>query len=237
MTHAAVRPPRGLGLAILFSCLLLTGPASAAPVTLEFSGTIFGVFDPSDVFVTTSPNTYSLFVTWDPVLLTGTPSGDATIYETLPGETSITFSFLSGAGEFFASDNSFPARVRVENHPPGTQDRFSIEGNFAPNLELQLVMVESLAVTNPLSSNDLPTTGFGSGPGTWFVSELDIDRIDLFANISGSVVDIVEVTSVPEPATGVLLGLGMLSLIGLRHHGIHWLIDRHRRRAAPMSGG
>jgi hypothetical protein len=215
MTNAASRTPQAIGLAALFSCLLVAGPARAAPVTLEFFGNIFGVFG-DDVFLTEAPDTYSLFVTWDPALLPGTPSGDATVYETAPGETSITFSFLSGAGDFFVSDNSFPVRIRVENHPFGTQDRFSIEGNFAPNLELQLVLIESLFFPNPLSSNDLPTTGFGSGPGTWTVSELDIDRNDTFANISGSVVDIVEVTSVPEPSTLALFALGGLVIGGRR---------------------
>ena len=48
---------------------------------------------------------------------------------------------------------------------PGTgEDRFSIQGNFAPNLELSLFMVESMLGTNPLSSNELPTAGFESGP-------------------------------------------------------------------------
>jgi hypothetical protein len=204
--------------------LLLAESAAAAPVTLEFSGTIFGVTDPTDVFLTTSPNTYSLFVTWDPDLLTGPPMGDATIYETAPGETSITFSFLSGAGEFFTSDNSFAIRVSVENTPPldpmmplpGTgEDRFSIQGHLAPNLTFRLFMVESNLGSDPLSSNDLPTTGFGSGPGTWSTSELDIDRTDVFANISGSVANIEEVTSVPEPSTLMLWAVGAVTL-GLR---------------------
>jgi hypothetical protein len=87
------------------------------------------------------------------------------------------------------SDNSFPVRIVIENTPPlnpmmpmpGTgEDRFSIVGNFAANLELSLFMVESHLGSNPLSSNDLPTTEFGSGPGTWSTSELDIDRTDVF---------------------------------------------------------
>lgn len=216
-----VLSPRALASATCLSCVLLAESAVAAPVTLEFSGTIFSVTDPADVFVTTSPNTYSLLVTWDPDLLTGTPLGDATIYETAPGETSITFSFLSGAGEFFTSDNSFAVRVSVENTPPldpmmpmpGTgEDRFSIQGHFAPNLTFRLFMVESHSGSDPLSSNDLPTTGFGSGPGTWSTSELDIDRTDEFANISGSVANIEEVTSVPEPSALALWGLGLLAL-------------------------
>lgn len=214
------RLPHAWGLAVLLSCLTpVTAPAS--PVTLEFSGTIFSVTDSSDVFLTTSPNTYSLFITWDPDLLPGTPSGAGTVYQTAPGETSITFSFLSGAGESFSSDNSFPVRIVVENTPPlnlmmpmpGTgDDRFSITGNFAPNLELTLFMVESNSGTNPLSSNDLPTTGFGIGPGTWGTSELDIDRTDLFAKISGSVANIEEVTTVPEPSTLALCSIGLLAL-------------------------
>jgi hypothetical protein len=217
---------RALGVATCLSCLLLAESSAAAPVTLEFSGTIFGVTDPSDVFVTTSPNTYSLFVTWDPDLLTGTPLGGATIYETAPGETSITFSFLSGAGEFFTSDNSFAVRISVENTPPldpmmplpGTgEDRFSIQGMLAPNLTFRLFMIESHSGSDPLSSNDLPTTGFGSGPGTWSTSELDIDRTDVFANISGSVANIEEVTTVPEPSALLLWALGALA-VGARRH-------------------
>lgn len=227
--------PRGWALAILLSCLTLVTAAHATPVTLEFSGPIFSVS--GGVFVTTSPNTYSLFITWDPDLLPGTPFGAGMEYETAPGETSITFSFLSGAGESFTSDNSFPVRIVIENTPPkdpmmpmpGTgEDRFSIEGNFAANLELSLIMIESLSGTNPLSSNDLPTTGFGSGPGTWFVSELDIDRTDVFANISGSVANIEEVITVPEPSTLALcsIGIGVLAL-GVR--------SRLRKRMCPRS--
>jgi hypothetical protein len=210
---------RACALAVLVSGLTPASTVQADPVTLEFSGSIFGVFDPSNVFLTTAPDTYSLLITWDPDLLVGTPLGGATVYETNPGETSISFSFLSGAGESFTSDNSFAIRIVVENTPPldpmmpmpGTgEDRFSIEGHFAPNLTLNLVLVESHAGTNPLSSNDLPTTGFGSGPGTWFVSELDIDRTDLFANISGSVANIEEVTTVPEPSTFALYGVALL---------------------------
>jgi hypothetical protein len=213
--------PRAWGLAVLLSCLTLVTAAQAAPVTLEFSGTIFSVSDPSDVFVTTSPNTYSLFMTWDPDLLPGTPLLAGMVYQTGPGETSITFSFVSGAGESFTSDNSFPVRIFIENTPPldltmppgvTGDDRFSIMGNFAANLKLSLSMVESHFGTNPLSSNDLPTTGFGSGPGTWFVSELDIDRTDVFANISGSVANIEEVTTVPEPSTLALCCIGVFAL-------------------------
>jgi hypothetical protein len=226
--NARRRWPQALGFAVLLSCLTPVTQAQATPVTLEFSGTIFSVSDSSDVFLTTSPDTYSLFITWDADLLPGVPSGPATIYETAPGETSITFSFLSGAGDFFSSDNNFPVRIRIENTPPlnlmmpmpGTgDDRFSIVGNFAANLELSLFMVESNSGTNPLSSNDLPTTGFGMGPGTWGTSELDIDRTDLFANISGSVANIEEVTTVPEPSTLALCSIGVLALARLRTKG------------------
>jgi PEP-CTERM motif len=225
--------PLAWGFAVLLSCLALVTVAQAAPVTLEFSGTIFSVVS-GGVFVTTSPNTYSLFVTWDPDLLPGMPAGGfstGTAYQSGPGETSITFSFLSGAGEFFASDNSFPVRIVVDNTPPldpmmppGTtgNDRLSIKGMFAPNLKLSLELQESPG-KNPLSSNDLPTTAFGSGPGTWIVSELDIDRTDVFANISGSVANIKEVTTVPEPSTLALCSLGVLVL------GARWGTRKLRR--------
>jgi hypothetical protein len=168
----------------------------------------------------TSPATYSLIMTWDPDVLPGTPMGATTVYETAPGETSITFSFLSSAGDFFTSDNSFPVRIGVENTPPldlmmpsvTGQDRMFIHGNFSPLLTLNLVLWESHFGTNPFSSNALPASGFAAGPGTWYVSELDIDRTDLFANISGSVGNIAEVTTVPEPSTLVLCSLGCLAL-------------------------
>jgi PEP-CTERM motif len=208
-------------------CLTWVTAAQAAPVTLEFTGEIFGVTDDvSDVWLTTAPDTYSLLVTWDPDLLTGMPLpfGPATLFETVPGETSITFSFRSGAGDFFTSDNSFPVRVIVWNTPPQDpnnwmpghgEDRFHMDGKFASNLTFNLDMVESDLGTNPLSSNDLPTTGFGSGPGTWGTSELDIDRTDMFANISGSVSNIEEVTTVPEPSTLLLFSGACALLAGL----------------------
>ena len=217
--------PLAWGLAILLSCMALVTAAQGAPVTLEFSGTIFSVIS-GGVFVTTAPNTYSLFVTWDPALLPGTPFMGGKVYETAPGETSITFSFISGAGEFFTSDNSFPVRIFIRNTPPldltlppgqTGDDRVSIMGNFAANLKLSLSLVESHLGTNPLSSNDLPTTGFGSGPGTWFVSELDIDRTDVFANNSGSVANIEQVTAVPEPST-VALGVLAACSVGFVAH-------------------
>jgi hypothetical protein len=226
MTHAVLRAPRTSAVAVLLSWLVLAGPAWAAPITFEFSGSIFSVSDSDDVFLVTSPATYSLFMTWDPDLLPGTPLGDATVYETAPGETSISFSFLSSAGDFFTSDNSFPVRISVENTPPldlmtpGTgQDRMSIHGNFSPLLTLNLVLWESHFGTNPFSSNDLPASGFAVGPGTWYVSELDIDRTDLFANISGSVSNIAEVTTVPEPSTLVLCSFGCLALCARRRIG------------------
>jgi PEP-CTERM motif-containing protein len=226
MTHAMSNAPRASAVVVLFSCLVLAGPVRAAPITFEFSGSIFSVPDPDDVFLVMSPATYSLLMTWDADLLPGTPMGDATIYETAPGETSITFSFLSSAGDFFTSDNSFPVRITMENTPPldlmtpGTgADRMSIHGNFSSLLTLNLVLWESHFGTNPFSSNDLPASGFAAGPGTWFVSELDIDRTDLFANISGSVSNIAEATTVPEPSTLVLCSLGCLALCARRRLG------------------
>jgi hypothetical protein len=215
MTHAVTPSPRALGLAVLLSCLLLAGPARAAPVTLELSGSIFSVSDAADVFATTIGNTYSIFLTYDPALLPGAPLGDATIYETAPGETAITFSFVSSGGDLFTSDNSFGIRISVENTPPldpmipgSGNDRFNLHGNIDAITTLNLVLWESHLGTDPLSSNDLPTTGFGIGPGTWFVSELDIDQ--MFSNISGSVANIEEVTTVPEPSSLALWTAGGL---------------------------
>lgn len=195
--------------------------AQAAPVTLKLSGPIFSVADSDDVFATTLGDTYSLLLTYDPALLPGTDVGPTTFYETAPGETAITFSFVSSGGDAFTSDNSFPIRIGIRNTPdflvtmqPGDgKDTFFIEGQFDPVTTLNIVLLESLG-TNPLSSNDLPTTAFGSGPGTFMVSELDIDRTDLFANISGSVANI-DLVAVPEPSTLSLCVLGGAFLAGI----------------------
>jgi hypothetical protein len=214
-----------LGLAALLG-VLVAGPAEAVPVTLEFSGSVNNVADAADFFAATPGDTFSLFLTYDPDLLPGTPSGGATIYETAAGETSITFSFSTSAGDFLTSDNSFPIRIRVENTPPlnpmmpmpGTgDDRFSIEGNFDAITELSVVLVESNLGTNPLSSNALPTTAFGSGPGTWFVAEIDVDR--MFSNISGTVSNIEDVTTVPEPSTLALTAFGGALVMARRTRG------------------
>jgi hypothetical protein len=227
MTHPLARRPRALWLAVLVSSLMLAPPAQAASVTLELTGSIFFVPDPSDVFATELGDTYSLFLTYDPDLLPGTLVADTTNYESAAGETSITFSFVSSGGDSFSSDNSFPVRIGIRNTPDflvtmmagDGRDRFTLSGQFDPVTKLNLVLLEGPG-SNPLSSNDLPLTGFGSGPGTFNVSELDIDRTDLFANISGSVSYITQVTSVPEPSTLALFGFGGLALCG------------HRRRAA-----
>jgi hypothetical protein len=197
-----------------------TLPAQADPVSLLFSGNVFNVSDPSDVFATTAGNTYTLQLNYDPDLLPPTPSGDASVYTSNAGESSITLSFLSSGGDSFTSDNSFPVRISVENTPdwlvtmtPGDgQDRFTLQAHLDAVTTLNLVLLESLG-SNPLSSNDLPLGGFGSGPGTFMVSELDIDRTDLFANISGSVTTI-ETVAVPEPSTAWIL-VGALALLGL----------------------
>jgi len=190
-------------------------PATAAPVNLVLSGSIFNVSDPSDVFGTVIGDTYNILLSYDPDLLAATPLGDGSAYETAPGETAITLSFDSSGGDAFTSDNSAPVRITVTNTPdwlvtmmPGDgQDRFTLEAQLDAVTTLNLVLIESLG-SNPLSSNDLPLGGFGGGPGTWSVSELDIDRTDLFANLSGSVTTI-ESVAVPEPSAGWLM-LGAL---------------------------
>ncbi len=219
MMRSVRQSARVAGLALLLGGVLAAArPAQSAPLTLEFSGSAFFVTDPSDVFATTAGDTYSLFLTYDAALLTGTDVGDFTYYETAPGETSITFSFLSSGGDSFTSDNSVPIRIGVKNtpdyfvtlNPSDGHDTFTIDGQFDAVTTLSLVLIESLG-SNPLSSNALPAGAFGGGPGTWMVSELDIDRTDLFANISGSVSNIEEVP-VPEPATLSLCLFGAAAL-------------------------
>lgn len=207
------------------AALLATGfvagalPATAAPVNLLMSGSFFNVSDPSDVFSSVIGDTYSILLSYDPDLLPATPLADASIYETAPGETAITLSFNSSGGDAFTSDNSAPVRIGVRNTPdwlvtmmPGDgQDRFTLRAQLDAVTTLNLVLIESLG-SNPLSSNDLPLGGFGGGPGTWSVSELDIDRTDLFANLSGSVTTI-ETVAVPEPSAGWLMAGALLCLV------------------------
>ncbi len=223
MTHAVPRTAPVLGLATLFSSLVLAGPALAAPVTLQFSGNVFSVSDAADVFDTVVGDTFSFLVTYDPDLLPGTPGlSGGMVTETAPGETTITFSYISSGGDSFVSDNSFPVRIFVENStPPDTDDTFQMRGNFDPNTTLTLLLVESNSGTNPLSSDDLPTTGFGSGPGTWFVQELFVDH--MFSRISGSVNNIEEVTTVTEPSTLALTAFGALAILVRRRAGAYTL--------------
>lgn len=222
--NAKAKCVRAAGLAIVLSFLAAVTPADAMPITLEFSGSVFNVTDPSDVFGTEIGDTYSIFLTYDADLLTGTPSpmGDFTYYETSPGQSAITFSFVSTGGDAFTSDNSYPITIGVKNTPdylvtmmPGDgDDRFTLEGQFNEMATLSLVLVEALGA-NPLSSNELPSGGFGSGPGTWSVAEIDIDRTDLFANISAGVSNI-ESVAVPEPSAVSLYLLGGLLLCSLK---------------------
>lgn len=195
-------------------------PVHADPVSLLFSGSIFNVSDPSDVFASTIGDAYTIQLNYDPDLLLPTPLGDASVYTSGAGETAITLSFLSSGGDAFTSDNAFPVTLSVENTPdflvtmtPGDgKDRFALHAQLDTVTTLNLVLIESLG-SNPLSSNDLPLGGFGSGPGTFSVSELDIDRTDLFANISGSV-STIESVAVPEPSAAGLL-VGALLWLGL----------------------
>ena len=61
------------------AALLATGfvagamPATAAPVNLVLSGSIFNVSDPSDVFGTAIGDTYSILLSYDPTPLVATP--------------------------------------------------------------------------------------------------------------------------------------------------------------------
>src|SRR5262245_63151769 len=82
-------------------------PAQADPVSLLFSGSIFNVSDPSDVFATAIGDTYTIQLNYDPDLLPATPSGDSSVYTSGAGESLITLSFLSSGGDAFSSDNSF----------------------------------------------------------------------------------------------------------------------------------
>lgn len=199
---------RVLGLAMVLNGLVAVSTVHAAPVTFRFSGSIFGVADPDNVFGTVPGDTYTAFVTYDPDLLPGVPVLDSTRYTMVAGGTSISLSFSSSSGDSFSSDNSFPIQISVKNTPDWLvtmvagdgRDSLSIEAWFDAVTRFRLVMLESPG-SNPLSSNDLPTATFGGGPGTWNVSELDIDR--MFGNISGSVSSPFEQVTdgVPEPAT------------------------------------
>ena len=230
MSIVKARCVRIAGLALMLSFMAVVTSAQALPVSLEISGSIFNVADPSDVFGTVAGDTYSLFLTYDADLLSGSTVGDFTFYETSAGETAITFSFVSSGGDAFSSDNSFPIRIGVRNTPDflvtmmagDGQDSFSIKGQFDAMTTLSLVLLEALG-SNPLSSNDLPSGAFGGGPGTWSTSELDIDRTDLFANISGSVANITA-AAVPEPPTLLLLLLGGFVL---------WTLNRAKGLSRP----
>jgi hypothetical protein len=206
---------RVMGLAMVLNGLVAVSAVHAAPVTFQFSGSIFGVADPDNVFATVVGDTYTAFLTYDPDLLPGIPVGASTHYTKAAGETSISLSFTSASGDSFTSDSAFPIEMSVKNTPDWLvtmvagdgRDAISIEAWFDAVTRFRLVMLESPG-SNPLSSNDLPTATFGGGPGTWNVSELDIDR--MFGNISGSVSSPFEVVTdgVPEPATLSLCLMG-----------------------------
>ena len=172
---------RVVGLTILLNSVVALSPVHADPLTFRFSGSIFGVADTDNVFGTVAGDMYTAFLTYDPDLLPGTPVGDSTHYTKAAGETSISLSF-SSPGDSFTSDSSFPIEMSVKNTPDflvtgvagDGRDSISIEAWFDAVTRFRLVLLESPG-SNPLSSNDLPTTTFGGGPGTWNVSELDID--------------------------------------------------------------
>src|SRR4029079_3493238 len=64
--------------------------ARASTWRLLFSGSFFNVSDPSDVFLTTIGNTYTIQLNYDPDLLPATPSADASVYTSGARKTSST---------------------------------------------------------------------------------------------------------------------------------------------------
>ena len=198
---------RVVGFAVVLNALVAVSAVHAAPLTFRFSGSIFGVADPDGVFGTVVGDTYTAFLTYDPDLLPGTLVGLSTHYTKAAGDSSISLSF-SSPGDSFTSDNSLPIEISIRNTPDylvtgvagDGRDSISIEAWFDAVTRFRLVMLESPG-SNPLSSNDLPTATFGGGPGTWNVSELDIDR--MFGNISGSVSSPFELVTDDEPPDGV----------------------------------
>jgi hypothetical protein len=218
-------------LLLIILALLPSSQALATPVSLDFTGSIFGVIDPSNVFATMPGDTYTIHLTYDADLLVGVPAGAFTNYDAAAGETSITFSFESSSGDSFTSDNSFPIRIGVKNtpdflvtmHAGDGRDSFTLHGNLDAVTTLNLVLLEGPG-SNPLSSNDLPLGAFGSGPGTWNVSELDIDRTDMFANISGSVANITDAgVTVPESSALPMYAFAVMAL---------WTASGRRRAVA-----
>src|SRR6476620_11277787 len=98
---------------VLGAVFVLPTTSEAIPVATRFTGTVFSE-PPSDPFGSDVGDPYVMLINYDPALLAGVLVGDFTRYQSLAGQSLITFSWTSAA-DHFTSDNSFPVTIFINN--------------------------------------------------------------------------------------------------------------------------
>jgi hypothetical protein len=216
-------PRRAFAALTLATCLtLFTGgarnAARADPITIQFTGTVLAV-DPALAGTFAPGQTLTGSYTFES--LTAPRAGSTSTFAVFDALTAFNFSI----GSYSASSTGAP-EIQVDNDPPAPDsDRYGLVSRASDGLTGPAVnglALDAFALRLDDSTNTVFTDALIL-PTDISLSTFDSDSFFVF--FQGAVVfgDITSISSsVPEPATVALFGLGALGLLG---HG--W---RQRKR-------
>jgi hypothetical protein len=211
----------GVGVAALLITLFSSLGAVAGLVTVDFSGTV-GKVDTSKIPGTKVGDSFSGTLVYDsdtPLTTPGTNLARYTASEPLPAKMGIT---LTVGGTTYGAELDHVMQLTVVNDQMGTSaDAFTA---FA------FVNVGGVATSATFGLEDKPGTVFSS---TALPTSLDLSKFTLGTFILGPtdspiLAGTINLQSVPEPGSAVLLGIGALAGGFL----VRWQRVRHRRSVA-----